>query len=194
MTRLLLVALAALVLAPAALAQTSTDDQLDLLVNIQGFAQIISLDDVDGTEDTDLIFEFTPGLDADDPTSAAPPAAIAFNDRIVFATNYTAAQQVDIAVSAANSGDWNDLSITVTPGAISTINTSTSTANADGSCGTAGTATALFDDAASVAAASGISLCHATQLVNYSVELDNITADEADRAFDVTYSILATTE
>ena len=46
--------------------------------------------------------------------------------------------------------------------------------------------------ATDVPAASGITLCHATQLVNYSVELNSITADETDRAFDVTYTILAT--
>ena len=68
----------------------------------------------------------------------------------------------------------------------------TSVAGAAGSCGTAGGAVALTADATDVPAASGITLCHATQLVNYSVELNSITADETDRAFDVTYTILAT--
>ena len=193
MTRFFLAALA-LLLAPAALAQsaTSTDESLDLLVQIEGFAQIVSLDDQDGTADSDLIFDFAPGLDDADPTTGAPPAAVDFDDRIVFATNYATAQQVDIDVTGATAGDWNDLTITVTPGAISTINTSTSVAGAAGSCGTAGGAIALTADATDVPAASGITLCHATQLVNYSVELNSITADETDRAFDVTYTILAT--
>ena len=76
MTRFFLTALA-LLLAPAAFAQsaTSTDESLDLLVQIEGFAQIVSLDDIDGTPDSDLIFDFAPGLDDADPTTGVPPAA-----------------------------------------------------------------------------------------------------------------------
>ena len=95
---------------------------LDLLVQIEGFAQIVSLDDIDGTPDSDLIFDFAPGLDDADPTTGAPPAAVAFDDRIVFATNYATAQQVDIDVTGATAGDWNDVTITVTPGSITAIN------------------------------------------------------------------------
>ena len=50
----------------------------------------------------------------------------------------------------------------------------------------------LTADDTEIAAASGITLCHATQVIGYSVELDDLTADEADRSFDVTYTILQT--
>ena len=194
MTRLALLALAALLLAPAAVAQTSSDGTLDLSVVIAGYAHVVSLDDQDTADDATLTFEFAPGLSDTDPQDSTTPAAVSATDRITFATNFAQAHQVDVAVSAANAGDWNDLSITITPGSISTVNTSTSTDGTAGSCGTAGAASsALTADAANVAVASGVTLCHATQTVGYSVALDDITADEDDRDFDVVYTILATT-
>jgi len=191
MTRLALFALLALALAPAALAQTSSD-ALDLDVNIDGFAQIVSLDDIDTPGDGALVFQFSPGLDATNPEANVAPAAVALDDRITFATNYATSQKVDIAISATNVNHWNDLTITVTPGAISPISTSTSTAGAAGSCGSTGASSDLTANATAIAVASGITLCHATQVVSYSVALDDITADESDRSFDVTYTILAT--
>lgn len=193
MPRLSLFLLLGLALAPAAWAQSDTDDQLDLIVQIEPFAHVVSLDDQDGAADSDLVFDFAPGLDDTDPTApAGTGSTLALSDRITFATNLDFAHQVDIAVEAASAGDWNDLSITVTPGAISTINTSTSTSGTPGSCGAQGGAVTLTADDTEIAAASGITLCHATQVIGYSVELDDLTADEADRSFDVTYTILQT--
>lgn len=193
MTRLLLCALVALLLAPSAFAQATESDDLDLVVSIAPYAQILSLDNQDGNQNETLTFSFTPGLDESDPTSSAPPSAIDFDDEITFATNISFDHQVDISVAGATSDDWNEVSITVTPGSISTLATATSTSGDAGSCGSPNpTATTLTADDTQVAIASGISLCHATQLVNYSVSLDNIAAHADDRNFDVTYTIMQT--
>ena len=192
MPRLLLLLLVGLALVPAARAQSDTDDRLVLIVTIDPFAHVGALDDQVGEADSRLVFEFDPGLDPASPEAATSGGTISLDDRITFATNLDFAHQVDVAVEAANPGDWNDLSITVTPGGIETVSTSTSTNGVAGSCGTAGGPVTITADATEIAAASGITLCHARQIIGYSVELDAITADEADRSFDVTYTILQT--
>ena len=53
MPRLSLLLLLGLALAPAAWAQSDTDDQLDLIVQIEPFAHVVSLDDQDGAADCD---------------------------------------------------------------------------------------------------------------------------------------------
>ena len=189
MTRLLTILLM-VGLAPAAFAQAGAEDQLSLVVTVAPFAHVVSLDDQDGAADATLVFDFAPGLDEANPTVTQVPAAITIEDRISFATNLDFPHQVDLAVEAATPGDWNDLAITVTPGAVETVDTSTSTDGVAGSCGTAGSEVTLTADALEVALASGVTLCHANQTVTYEVQLDDTTADEADRAFDVTYTIL----